>query len=138
MPRSTANKAPADEAAQAEKAALEARHYQIQLFERAKQGNVIACIDTGSGKTLIAAMLLEHVHALQTSESTPLTPSKISLFLVNLVPLVHQQAAFLDANTSLKIRVLYGEVTQESLTQRHWDKVKQVSDSVCIVQHETS
>ncbi|CAO1615597.1 unnamed protein product [Sympodiomycopsis kandeliae] len=122
-----------------EKAKLQARYYQQQLFERAKAENVIACIDTGSGKTLIAAMLLEHVHALQRAEraetanwnETPKRP-KISLFVVNLVPLVHQQAAFLDTNTSLKIKFLYGEITTESLSQHHWDKVTQ-SDTAVIV-----
>lgn len=123
---------------------MKARQYQLQLLERAKAGNVIACIDTGSGKTLIAAMLLEHMHALQRAEATQ--PSgeldgyvekrpKLSLFLVNLVPLVHQQASFLDANTSLKIRVLYGEVTHDTLTEAHWNKIVQVSSALRQVLH---
>lgn len=32
---------------------------QTELFERAKKENVIACLDTGAGKTLIAVMLLQ-------------------------------------------------------------------------------
>jgi endoribonuclease Dicer len=33
------------------------RAYQEEIFERARQGNVIAAIDTGSGKTHIAVLL---------------------------------------------------------------------------------
>ena len=35
--------------------------YQIELFERAKERNTIVVLDTGSGKTLIAILLLRHV-----------------------------------------------------------------------------
>lgn len=39
------------------------REYQIELFEKAKEKNVIAVLDTGSGKTLIAVLLLRHIFA---------------------------------------------------------------------------
>lgn len=37
------------------------RDYQTELFQRAKCGNIIAVLDTGSGKTHIATLLLKHV-----------------------------------------------------------------------------
>jgi endoribonuclease Dicer len=37
------------------------RDYQTELFPRAKSGNVVAVLDTGSGKTYIATLLLRHV-----------------------------------------------------------------------------
>ena len=37
------------------------RDYQTDLFQRAKSGNTIAVLDTGSGKTHIATLLLKHV-----------------------------------------------------------------------------
>lgn len=37
------------------------RDYQTELFQRAKQGNIIAVMDTGSGKTHVATLLLKHV-----------------------------------------------------------------------------
>lgn len=46
------------------------RSYQQKLFEVAKERNVIAVLDTGSGKTLISVMLIKHMAALQTSSST--------------------------------------------------------------------
>jgi endoribonuclease Dicer len=33
------------------------RAYQEEIFERARQGNIIAAIDTGAGKTYIAVLL---------------------------------------------------------------------------------
>lgn len=37
------------------------RDYQSELFQRAKNDNIIAVLDTGSGKTHIATLLLKHV-----------------------------------------------------------------------------
>lgn len=37
------------------------RNYQIQVFEKACEKNILAVIDTGTGKTLIAIMLLRHM-----------------------------------------------------------------------------
>jgi endoribonuclease Dicer len=37
------------------------RDYQTELFQRAKGANTIAVLDTGSGKTHIATLLLKHV-----------------------------------------------------------------------------
>lgn len=79
---------------------LSPRQYQLQLFERAKRQNVIACLDTGSGKTFIGVMLLQHMCTeelrrcgmLPGLQSIAGPKRRRSLFIVNLVPLVHQQA----------------------------------------------
>ena len=39
---------------------------QLQLFEKAKEQNIIACLGTGSGKTLISVMLLKVRNAVET------------------------------------------------------------------------
>ncbi|KAG0296306.1 Dicer-like protein 1, partial [Linnemannia gamsii] len=37
------------------------RQYQVELFRKAEAGNVIAVMDTGSGKTLVAVMLIREM-----------------------------------------------------------------------------
>ena len=37
------------------------RDYQIEIFEEACKGNVIACLGTGTGKTFIAVMLIKEL-----------------------------------------------------------------------------
>lgn len=103
------------------------RQYQKAILERATDSNVIACVETGSGKTLVAALLLEHMWKLEQqkprSEGSSGSSGKISLFLVNLVPLVHQQATFLERNTSLKVGMLYGELNIDTAHKNHWDNL---------------
>ncbi|RUP47573.1 hypothetical protein BC936DRAFT_145570, partial [Jimgerdemannia flammicorona] len=48
--------------------ALAPRQYQLELFEKAKNGNIIAVLDTGSGKTLIAVMLIKEIMTIEREE----------------------------------------------------------------------
>jgi hypothetical protein len=76
-----------------------AREYQTELFERAKVKNIIAVLDTGlsqdndfltkanfvgTGKTLIAVLLLRHVFAKELEDRELGKPKRISFFLVRL------------------------------------------------------
>jgi superfamily II DNA or RNA helicase len=58
-----------------------ARDYQQELFERAKEQNVIAVLDTGTGKTLIAAMLIRHFLEQQVDDIAAGKPGKTAFFL---------------------------------------------------------
>jgi endoribonuclease Dicer len=60
------------------------REYQIELFERAKSENIIAVLDTGSGKTLIGVLLLKHILDKELEDRAIGLPPRISYFLVNL------------------------------------------------------
>lgn len=40
---------------------LEPRDYQIELYERARRENTIAVLGTGTGKTLIACLLIKDI-----------------------------------------------------------------------------
>jgi endoribonuclease Dicer len=83
------------------------RYYQIELFNKAKAGNVIAVLDTGSGKTLISLLLLKH------EQNNNL--GKTALFLVPTVPLVSQQASYLGSHSDLNIGQLWGNNQSHTL-----------------------
>lgn len=76
------------------------REYQLELFEKAKQQNIIAVLDTGkydvwpysllatnigigSGKTLIAVLLLKHMIDKELEDRAVGKKRRISFFLVN-------------------------------------------------------
>ncbi|KAF4614984.1 hypothetical protein D9613_003301 [Agrocybe pediades] len=78
------------------------RRYQEEVFERAQKGNIIAALDTGSGKTLISLLLIKWITSLEKSNG------KIVVFLVPKVTLVEQQHAYIQKNSSLKVLKLHG------------------------------
>lgn len=77
------------------------REYQVELFERAKEENIIAVLDTGkvnpfliqfdypmltcrlgSGKTLIAVLLLQHIIKQELEDRALGKPKRVAFFLV--------------------------------------------------------
>lgn len=82
------------------------REYQVELFEKAKTKNIIAVLDTGiiyqrpfffffffkivdvlsvgSGKTLIAVLLLKHVIQQELENRSAGKPHRVSFFLVRI------------------------------------------------------
>jgi endoribonuclease Dicer len=61
------------------------RDYQTELFMRAKDENTIAVLDTGTGKTHIATLLLRHVLEEELERRTKGGRHKIAFFLVSIV-----------------------------------------------------
>lgn len=78
------------------------RDYQLELFELAKKQNTIAVLDTGSGKTLIAVLLLRWVVDQELERRATGERPKISFFLVHSVTLVYQQFSVLETNLDHK------------------------------------
>ena len=59
------------------------RDYQTELFQRAKTENIIAVLDTGSGKTHIATLLLRHVLDEELENRAKGSVHKIAFFIVS-------------------------------------------------------
>jgi endoribonuclease Dicer len=85
------------------------REYQTELFERAKEKNIIAVLDTGtlllktsqsqadrqgSGKTLIAVLLLRHIFGQELEDRAIGKPKRLSFFLVGQCPIPAEFASY--------------------------------------------
>lgn len=90
------------------------RAYQEEIFAQARDTNIIAALDTGSGKTLISALLIKWIAAQES------TNGKKIFFLVPKVPLVEQQTEFLRKQTPLKIKGYYGAMGVDSWDLSSW------------------
>ena len=73
---------------------LAARPYQNELLEKAKRGNTIVYLGTGSGKTYIATMLIKDLRPALMS-------GKRAVFLVSSVPLVRNKFRVHSTNVKL-------------------------------------
>jgi endoribonuclease Dicer len=100
------------------------RDYQTELFERAKKENIIAVLDTGSGKTLIAALLMRHVAWQELEDRVKGKEAKMSFFLVNSVHLVRQQQRMLANNLPEAPKAVHGGGKDDLWKRVEWDKLK--------------
>ncbi|KAJ3701550.1 hypothetical protein LUZ61_005255 [Rhynchospora tenuis] len=92
-----------------------ARSYQLEALEKAKRENTIVYLETGSGKTLIAVMLLKsYAHLLR--KPSPF----ISVFLVPTVVLVSQQANVVEMHSDLKVAKFWGEMGVDAWDAAAW------------------
>ena len=96
------------------------REYQIELFERAKKENVIAVLPTGSGKTLIAVLLLQHILEKELEDRKAGQARRISFFLVEVATLVFQQGSVLRNNLSQPVACFCGEMNIDSWSKSMW------------------
>lgn len=98
------------------------RDYQLELFERAKEKNTIAVLDTGSGKTLIAVLLLQHVINQELEDRAKGLPRRLSFFLVDKVALVYQQHAVIDCNLGHSVAAFSGDSVRYTWNKAFWHK----------------
>ncbi|OJD20980.1 hypothetical protein ACJ73_07682 [Blastomyces percursus] len=98
------------------------REYQLELFEKAKTANIIAVLDTGSGKTLIAVLLLKHMIQNELADRANGKAPRTSFFLVDSVTLVYQQAAVLKANIDQNIDKFCGAMQTDLWSKDTWGK----------------
>ena len=89
------------------------REYQKELFLQALQRNTLVYLPTGSGKTLIAAMVLNCMKKLN--------PDKLMVFLVDRIPLVYQQSDYINQQVpDLRVEILAGDIGRFSGNKAHW------------------
>ncbi|KAI0478490.1 hypothetical protein GGR56DRAFT_664684 [Xylariaceae sp. FL0804] len=98
------------------------REYQTELFERAKQKNIIAVLDTGTGKTLIAALLLRHTIEQEFEDRSNGKPQRLSFFLVDKNALVHQQYEVFHANLDHPVARFSGQLLNAQHTRSFWEE----------------
>ncbi|TPX72392.1 hypothetical protein SpCBS45565_g00534 [Spizellomyces sp. 'palustris'] len=98
------------------------RAYQHEVLAKAIDSNVIAVLDTGSGKTLISVMLINHMARLEQERRTanPGLRTRLSVFLVPLVPLVLQQEEYVRKHCNLKIKHYYGAMGVDDWSEQRW------------------
>jgi hypothetical protein len=98
------------------------REYQKEIFLKAQQKNVIAVLDTGSGKTLISALLIKWIATQEHSQK------KVTVFLVPKVPLVEQQSIFIAQHTSLRVAQVHSEVSASVTDHARWNDLFSQAD----------
>ncbi|KAJ5496799.1 hypothetical protein N7463_008786 [Penicillium fimorum] len=101
---------------------LDPREYQIELFERARACNTIAVLDTGSGKTLVAVLLLKHILQIELNKRANGGKSRVAFFLVDSVTLVFQQSAVLRNNLDQNVAHFFGNLGPDLWDKQTWNK----------------
>ncbi|KAJ9449448.1 hypothetical protein DIPPA_03987 [Diplonema papillatum] len=74
------------------------RSYQLEAFFEGLQRDLVVCLPTGSGKTLVAALVLAAFAALN--------PARLAVMVVDRLPLVFQQAECIRRDTGLSVSEL--------------------------------
>ncbi|KAF2026396.1 dicer-like protein 1 [Setomelanomma holmii] len=96
------------------------RDYQTELFQRAKTENTIAVLDTGTGKTHIATLLLRHVLEEELEHRAKGGIPRTAFFLVDSVNLVFQQANVLRCGLDQNVESICGAMGQSLFRAATW------------------
>ncbi|KHJ46631.1 helicase protein [Trichuris suis] len=107
------------------------RDYQISLAEKAVEQNLLIPLRTGSGKTLIAVLLIK---MLSRQLRIPLQKGgKRSIFVVNTVVLVKQQAAYIRKHSDLKVAELCANTGGDFYSKAEWDALMNNFEVIVVV-----
>nr|AFB82635.1 dicer-2 [Penaeus japonicus] len=107
------------------------RSYQLELFNCALKKNSILVLGTGSGKTFISILLIKELgHQIRESLKGG---SKRTVFVVNTVPLVHQQAAAIQQHTPFEVGKYEGSMGVDYWTDEHWQNELEKHEVLVVV-----
>ncbi|KAL7919430.1 hypothetical protein ACQKWADRAFT_329617 [Trichoderma austrokoningii] len=115
----------------AERIIASPREYQIDLYERAKIENTIVVLDTGTGKTLIAALLLRRILEVEVENRAKNHKPKTAFFIVEKVALCFQQHAVLTSNLEFPIGKIFGDMNGDIGSPEFWHQ--QFSENMAFV-----
>ncbi|KAI3891640.1 hypothetical protein MKW92_042971 [Papaver armeniacum] len=94
-----------------------ARKYQLDLCKKAVEENVIVYLETGCGKTHIAALLIYELgHLIRKPQRS------ICVFLAPTIPLVLQQATVIEESTDFKVASYFGGGSKRLRNHDEWEK----------------
>ncbi|CAN6449984.1 unnamed protein product [Victoria cruziana] len=94
------------------------RSYQLEAYEAALARNTIVWLETGSGKTMIAIMLMKEIARRLRGGGD----KRIIIFLAPTVHLVQQQCSVIKNQTDLHIDEYYGAKNIDGWDLRCWQK----------------
>ncbi|RVX17553.1 Endoribonuclease Dicer-like 3a [Vitis vinifera] len=94
---------------------LSPRSYQWKVFEVAKRRNTIAVLDTGTGKTMIALMLIREIGQAVKADGR-------KLFIIFLAPTVHLQFKVIKDSTGFEVEEYYGAKGVDEWSAKSWEK----------------
>lgn len=97
---------------------LSPRSYQWKVFEVAKRRNTIAVLDTGTGKTMIALMLIREIGQAVKADGRKL----FIIFLAPTVHLVNQQFKVIKDSTGFEVEEYYGAKGVDEWSAKSWEK----------------
>ncbi|KAG0086071.1 Dicer-like protein 1 [Podila epicladia] len=107
------------------------RLYQQHMYEKALHENIIAVMDTGSGKTLVAAMLIKETVRQEGEVRRNSSEKKISVFVVANVPLVRQQANAIRRDSGATVVEISGNKAHK-LPESDWAQMAEEAQVVVV------
>ncbi|KAJ2661736.1 Dicer-like protein 1 [Coemansia sp. RSA 1199] len=128
----TASAMDTESATALEKSRLTPRDYQLALFHQALRSNSIVMLETGTGKTLVAVMLIEWFAQRAAAGSGR---RKVRVFLNNTVALVHQQARVIGDNTGQTVHAYVGAMGLDEWDETVWTRTWACAD-VLVMTHQ--
>ncbi|GAA5850882.1 hypothetical protein JCM8547_009119 [Rhodosporidiobolus lusitaniae] len=101
-------------------------HSRTKRSAQALERNLILRADTGSGKTLVAVMLMRAISSREADEGS------LVVLLTPTVTLMHQQASVLRSQTFLRVKEFVGADGVEFWKRETWQEHLRHADAIVL------